>query len=265
MQDSLLRPQLRLVKPEQEPAPKLAPDFVSQLEQFRDHPQDPVIERRFAARLLSARFYALVVDDHQTHQRRLAKTTYLADGNAYLPVFTAASQAQAFLADMDVIGFQPLLMKTDALMTVAAQYQLHGLLLNPGTHSLPVSQSYWRYINRVMPVVDPDLETVEFGSAELPLAPILAQLDAGIAGVSDIDQLWLAAVRLADDDSWCLAVIADYRGMPLYFDTEIARKLAAVCQPLVPAGVDILVGTLNDPLGQLVADQTNSAAVLKQA
>jgi hypothetical protein len=264
MQDSLLKPQLRLVKPDHGPTPKLAPDFVSQLEQFRDQPQNPVIERRFAARLLNTQLFALVADASRNGRQRLAKTTYLADGNAYLPVFITIEAAQDFLTTMETTGFTPVCFSTREVMGVAEQYQLHGMLVNPGAQSLPISQSYWRYINRVLPVVDPDLGQIVFAADALSLAPILQQLDAGLSGVADIAQLWLAPMRLTAEDSLCLAVIADYHGLPLYFDTEIARKLAAVCQPLLPAGVDVLVGSLNDSLGQLVADQTTTT-VLKQA
>lgn len=262
MQNSTLKPQLRLVQPLSQPTPAPAADFATQLAQFSAHPESPVIERRFAARLLTTRMFALVQVDTQKH---LATTTYLADGARYLPVFTTRETLATFIEAMacDLL-VQPELMTTQDLMQAAQTYQLNGLLIDPGSESLPVSQSYWRYINRVMPVIDPDLAQVTFADADLDLAPLLARLASGLSGVDDIAQLWLAGVRLTPDDSLCLAVIADYRGFALTFDTDIAPSLAAACQPLLPSGVDVLCGTLQDDFGRLVA-AADRAATLNQA
>ncbi|WP_179394047.1 SseB family protein [Lacticaseibacillus absianus] len=249
-------PQLRLVQPGEHPAvsPQPVPtNFADQLAQFIAHPQDMMVERRFAARLLKLTVFVPALEG--PGKQRLAKTTYLADGQAYVPAFTTAAACAAFIATAagTTWPMTPQALEMSTVMTASEQYALAGALLDPGTSSMPVTLAYWRYINRVMPVIDPELSAVALLPEAFDLTGVSAALAACVAQVAGITAYWAVPVRLTPDDTVCLAVMAAYRGDPVVFDTQIARELAAACQPAVPAAVDIVTGTLQDDLGQYIA------------
>lgn len=239
--------------------------FNHRLQQYMNQPLDQGLERRFAAALLTMRF---IVPVQTTVRHASAKqpkpglglavaiTTYLADGQHYIPVFTDQLKMQAFLADAPQLEpFRSFEFTSEELMNEAKKLDLAGILINPGHQSFPLSQQYWDYIHQVAPIVSSEEEQeVEFKFRIIYPAPDKLQhaLQQELKHARKAQEAWLIETKLKGEVKYDYTVVVDYHGDANEFQEKVARKLAKVAHRYLPHGSDILVGTLDDSMGAAV-------------
>lgn len=235
------------------------------LNRFMAAPQDPELERRFAARLLDVQLVALVsvgqagkvttAGATKNLKMSLGITTYLADGQKYIPVFTDAQVCQQFMRNVAPnVEMRSFSLTTGELMSEAERMHITGILVNPGKQSFPLTLTYWRYINRVQPVIQGDRK---------PHISLLTgdKLDRASALIKrakhdrHMKRLWAVETTETKQESPSLTVIAGYTGSEADFHDRVAPSLARASKDILGFDQDVLVGTLSDELGQLVANQ----------
>ncbi|WP_179394045.1 SseB family protein [Lacticaseibacillus absianus] len=237
-----------------------------QLNRFIGDPLNEDTARRFASMLQTAQFEALVKvattgqvqrdDVKPTMTMRLGVTTYLADGQQYIPVFTDAATRQHFTqhmgANLDMRNFA---FATAELMQEVRRLGVHGLLVNPGRQSFPLTLDYWDYITRVVPVMEAEVERVSIEALTIDKLVLSRALTRAAKRLHGVKQLWTTNVRETTNGPLALAIIADYTGTPAEFDRKCARALVVACRGLLAADQDVLIGTTADPLGQTISGQ----------
>ncbi len=235
--------------------------FNQRLQSFMDQPMDPELEHKFAAALLEMKFYAPV----QTGRRKasakqpqpaftlsVAVTTYLADGQKYIPVFTDLTKMQTFLAGSpNMVPFRSFEFTSKELMAEADQFNLSGILINPGDQSFPLTREYWDYIHKVAPVVASKNLDDDFMFKLINPTPtkLQAALSRSLKHVRKAEAAWLVKLKPKDDQNYQYAVIVDYKGKPENFEAKVSRKLAIAAHRYIPYGADIIVGRLTGKIG----------------
>lgn len=238
--------------------------FNQRLQSFMNQPMDPALEHRFAASLLEMKFYAPVQTGRRPASSRqpkpaftlsVAVTTYLADGQKYIPVFTDLAKMQKFLAGTPNLDpFRSFEFTSKELMAEAKQFSLQGILINPGAQSFPLTQEYWDYIHKVAPVVVTHNQDDDFKFKLINPTPTKLQdaLSRALTHIHKIETAWLIKLKPKNDSTYQFAVLVDYRGKPETFEAKVSRKLAIAAHRYLPYGSDIIVGQLEGTLGDEV-------------
>jgi hypothetical protein len=244
--------------------------FNQRLQSFMDQPMDPELEHKFAAALLEMKFYAPVQTGRRKASARqpqpaftlsVAVTTYLADGQKYIPVFTDLAKMQAFLAGSpNMAPFRSFEFTSNELMAEADQFNLKGILINPGDQSFPLTQEYWDYIHKVAPVVASKNQADDFMFKVINPTPTKLQdaLSRALRHVHKVQAAWLVMLKPKNETSYQYAVIVDYRGKPEVFEAKVSRKLAIAAHRYLPYGADIIVGRMVGRLGEAIKHDVDS-------
>jgi hypothetical protein len=234
-----------------------------QLSHFMQAPENPELEQRFATMLLDAQFEALVAVGHagqvqadnvQQHMKfSVGITTYLADGQKYIPVFTDPKVCHSFMQGAaPSLKMRTFSFTTSELMAEVQRRDLAGLLINPGKQSFPLTLTYWDYINQVYPSLQPDADTtISLLNAD-PMRRATPVIRAA-KHTRGIERLWLALAQEPGDTAPALVVIAAYTGSPERFQHRVAPQLARASKAILGLDQDVLVGTTADDLGAQVA------------
>ncbi|KRM44088.1 enhanced serine sensitivity protein SseB [Lentilactobacillus parafarraginis] len=236
--------------------------FGLRLQAFMNQPMDPEIEHRFAASLLKMTFYVPVQTGHRYATARqpdpamtlsVAVTTYLADGEKYIPAFTDLAKLQKFLAGApNMTPFRSFEFTSEELMGQSKKFQINGVLINPGNESFPLTQEYWQYIHQVAPVVVTRAQNPKSTYQLINPTPrkLEGELRRTLRKLRHVKQAWLVGMRTTEDDDYQYTIIVDYVGRPDKFEEKVSRKLALAAHRHLPYGSDIIVGQLRDPVGQ---------------
>lgn len=233
------------------------------LQKFMGEPLDQDAERRFAAELLTMSFLAPIQiartestpkKPQTSLQLALAVTTYLADGHQYVPVFSQASKFDNFMnTTLRQMEFRSLEFSGDELMSEVGRMDVAGLLINPGYQNFPLSIEYWNYIHQVVPLV---LDQTDEDFRMRMMSPVPPQLAHNLSRVlkhqAGAERAWLIDLKLRDSTRFETGVIVDWRGNSKDFGNKLARRLAVAAHRYVKYGANFLVGTTDDPVGQLV-------------
>ena len=238
--------------------------FSQRLQSFMNQPMDPELEHRFAAALMEMSFYAPVQSGRRHASAKqprpaftvsVAVTTYLADGYKYIPVFTDLAKMQRFMAgspNMD--PFRSFEFTSSELMEEAEQYNLKGILINPGEQSFPLTLEYWDYIHQVAPVVASQNQDEDFKYQLINPTPTKLEetLSQSLRHIRKAKAAWLIKLKPNNDNSYQYTVLVDYHGKPNDFEVKVSRKLAMAAHRYLPYGADIIVGRLEGRLGDEV-------------
>lgn len=239
--------------------------FNHSLQQYMNQPLDNQLEQKFAVALLTMSFLVPV----QTQVRRanvtqpkpglalaVAITTYLADGQRYIPVFTDLAKMNTFLAEAPQMeAFRSFEMTTGELIQEATKLDIAGVLINPGVQSFPLNRDYWQYIQQIQPVLPSEEEAKgEFRFRIIHPTPEKLQtaLNREFRHIRKARKAWLIETKLANESKFDYTLIVDYKGTLTEFQEGVARRLAKAAHRYLPHGADILIGTLAEPVGQAV-------------
>lgn len=245
--------------------PFQATGFNHRLQQYMNQPMDPDLERRFAAALLTMSFVVPV----QTGKRAssslqpkagltlaLAVTTYLADGQQYIPVFTDKAKMQEFLSGAPQLDpFRSFEFTSQELMGEVEKLDISGILVNPGYQNFPLNLDYWNYIHQVAPIVISENEKDTDFKFRI-IQPVPDKLHAALARelrhIRKAEKAWLIEMKLKNEARFEYTVVVEYKGKKEDFQLKVARKLAKAAHRYLPHGADILVGTAEEAIGLAV-------------
>lgn len=244
--------------------------FDSRLASFMKQPMEPELEHRFAAALMDMKFFAPVQAGRRHASAKqprpaftlsVAVTTYLADGQKYIPVFTDITKMTRFLAgspNMD--PFRSFEFTSQELMAEAKQFGLQGILINPGDQNFPLSQEYWEDIHKVAPVVASQTDNDDFKFQLINPTPtkLQAALSKQLHHMRKVQAAWLIKLQPKGEVNYQYAVLVDYRGKPSSFEGKVSRKLAISAHRYLPYGADIIIGQMDGRLGEAIKHEVDS-------
>lgn len=239
--------------------------FNHYLQQYMNHPMDASLEGQFATTLLTMRFMVPVQVAKRNASAKqpkpgltlsVAVTTYLADGQQYIPAFTDPIKMKQFLADVPQMEpFRSFKFTSQELMDEADNMEIAGILINPGYQNFPLTHDYWDYIHQVVPLSLPE------GDSEAPfkfriINPTPEKLQAAISRelkhIRKVSNAWIIETKVKGETQFDYTVVIDYRGKSSDFQSKVARRVAKAAHHYLPHGADILIGTLSDQIGQAV-------------
>ncbi|GAX02503.1 SseB protein [Secundilactobacillus pentosiphilus] len=244
--------------------------FNHYLQQYMSHPMDSTLESQFAAALLTMRFLVPVQTGKRSATAKqpkpsltmsVAVTTYLADGQQYIPVFTDQVKMKQFLDGAPHLdAFRSFEFTSNELMEEADRLEIAGVLINPGYQSFPLSHDYWNYIHQVVPVGLPETDNESPFKIRM-IDPAPKKLQDAIARelkhVHKVKRAWLVESKVKGESQFDYTVVVDYNDQSNDFQSKVARRIAKAAHRYLPHGADILVGTLGDPIGQAVQQEVD--------
>jgi len=250
--------------------PFRATGFNHYLQRYMNHPMDANLESQFAATLLTMRFVVPVQAGKRNASAKqpkpgltlsVAVTTYLADGQKYIPVFTDQTKMNHFLSGTPQL--EPLRsfeFTSQELMDEADSLEIAGILINPGYQNFPLTHEYWHYIHQVVPVSLPEGDSEEPFQFRI-INPTPKKLQAAISRelkhIRKVSHAWLIETKVKAEDQFDYTVVLDYEGKSTDFQANVARRVAKAAHRYLPHGADILIGTLDDQIGQAVQTEVD--------